>query len=258
MLETILAHKHAEIEKAQRIVPIAVLEKQLEDMGSVRSLLRSITGENGPRHRVIAEIKRASPSKGVFREDLEPASWAQSYQRAGAAALSVLTDERFFKGSLQHLQEVRRCVDLPLLRKDFILDPYQILEARCNGADAILLIVRALDTKRFKQLLRICRDVGLETLVEVHTEEELNRALEEDAPLVGINNRDLKSFNVDISVTERLMPRIPSGTTVISASGIKTKQHVERLESTGVKAFLVGEALVTSSDPEKKLRELVS
>lgn len=258
MLETILKNKREEIDKAESLVPIEVLQKKLAVMGPARSILRAISGNSGHRHRVIAEIKRASPSKGVLRENLEPATWAQRYQRAGATALSVLTDERFFNGSLLHLQEVRRCVDLPLLRKDFILAPYQIYEARCHGADGVLLIVRALEKEPFKQLLRVTREVGMEALVEVHTERELERALEEGVSLLGINNRDLQSFTVDIAVTERLMPRIPSDVTVVSASGIQTRQQVELLESKGVKAFLVGEALVTSTDPEEKLRELIS
>jgi len=257
MLQEILSHKQKEVQRARQRLPMKVLEERLEDLSPPHSLLQAIGNEKGPKHRIIAEIKRASPSKGVLRADLDPGPLSERYRRAGAVALSVLTDERFFHGSLDHLREVRRRVDLPLLRKDFILDPYQIYEGRLYGADAVLLIVRALHPDQLKPLLKVVLSLGMEALVEIHGEEELTVALEAGARIIGINNRDLATFQVDLSTTERLMPRIPKDVFVVSASGIQTREQVDLLESKGVKAFLVGEALVTAPDPEEKLRELV-
>lgn len=260
MLSGILEHKREEVERARARAPAEELERRLLlDARPVLSLIRAVLERDRPGTRIIAEIKRASPSKGVLRADLDPVDWALRYRRAGAAALSVLTDERFFHGSLSHLAAVRaRVTDLPLLRKDFIIDPYQVLEARGHGADAVLLIVRALDRTAFRGLLGAVGRAGMEALVEVYDEEDLDRALEEGVRLLAINNRDLKSFRVDTAVTERLLPRIPDGVAVVSASGIHSPAQVARLSSLGVKGFLVGEALVTAPDPEKKLMELAS
>ena len=258
MLEEILAHKRAEIEEARRHRPVEALEKQAGRPGPSRSLLQGITDVRGPAHRIIAEIKRASPSKGVLRPDLDPLDWARRYERAGAIGLSVLTDEKFFRGSLDDLRRIRDHVDLPLLRKDFLIDPYQVYEARVCGADAVLLILRILGDRSFAELLAVSRDLGMDALVEVHEERDLDRALSGGARLVGINNRDLSTFTVDLSVTERLLSRIPSDVVVVSASGIQNQEQVRSLESKGVKAFLVGEALVTAPAPEEKLRELLT
>ena len=257
MLETILAHKRAEIEAARTAVSFRLLETRAQSRGPVRSLARALGSREGPPHRIIAEIKRASPSRGVLREDLEPGELAKGYVRAGAAGLSVLTDERFFHGSLAHLAQVRDLVAVPLLRKDFLLDPYQLYEARAWGADAVLLIVRALDPGALARLLACSRELGLEALVEVHDERDLGRALDLGVRMVGINNRDLATLQVDLSVTERLMREMPPEVLTVSASGIRTPADLGRLEAAGVRAFLVGEALMTSPDPERKLRELV-
>ncbi len=259
MLEKILENKRAEVEQARARMPLPELKRQAADVAAPLSLSGALSGKTGTGHRIIAEIKRASPSKGVLRADLDPVTWAGKYQRAGAAALSVLTDERFFQGSLSHLADIRSCVtDLPLLRKDFLIDPYQVWEARFHGADAVLLIVRALDDPMLRQLLETAREAGMEALVEVHVEQDLDRALGEGARIIGINNRDLKTFTVDTAVTERLMERIPDDVTAVSASGIDRPEQILSLEAKGVKAFLIGEALVTAEDPEEKLRELVS
>jgi len=258
MLETILAHKRTEVEEAKRREPVKGVEEKIARLASPRSLLQRITGAGGPAHRIIAEIKRASPSKGVLREELDPLDWAGRYERAGAIGLSVLTDTRFFKGSLDDLVRIRGHVGLPLLRKDFMIDPYQILEARACGADVVLLIMRVLDDAQFADLFRLTRDLRMEALVEVHDERDVDRALTGGSRMVGINNRDLSSFTVDLSVTERLMGGIPSDVVVVSASGIQTRQQVRSLESKGVRAFLVGEALVTATVPEEKLKELVT
>jgi indole-3-glycerol phosphate synthase len=259
MLETILENKRAEVGQAKTRMPLPELERRLEDAAPARSLMQALAGKKGPGHRIIAEIKRASPSKGVLRSDLDPVTWGEMYQRAGAAAISVLTDEKFFQGSLSHLADIRSNVsDIPLLRKDFILDPYQVWEARFHGADAVLLIVRALDNASLRELLKTTHERGMEALVEVHVEEDLERALGVGARIIGINNRDLKTFTVDTAVTERLMERIPGDVVVVSASGIHGPEQILSLESRGVKAFLIGETLVTARDPEAKLKELVS
>jgi len=258
MLEAILAHKRTEVEEAKRRQSVKTLEEKVARPDPPRSLLQAITGVGGPTHRIIAEIKRASPSKGVLRQGLDPLDWAERYERAGAIGLSVLTETRYFKGSLDDLIRIRDHVELPLLRKDFLIDPYQVLEARVCGADVVLLIMRVLDDAQFVDLLRLAGDLGMEALVEVHDERDLDRALIEGSRLVGINNRDLSNFTVDLSVTERLMMRIPSDVVVVSASGIQAPEQVRSLESKGVKAFLVGEALVTATAPEEMLRELVT
>lgn len=258
MLEEILAHKRMEVREAKGRRPVEALEEDAGSMDPPRSLLQKITDPQGPAHRILAEIKRASPSKGVLREDLDPVDWAGRYVRAGAIGLSILTDEKFFKGSLADMVRIREHVDLPLLRKDFLIDPYQVVETRAAGADAVLLIMRILEDGQFADLLKMVLETGMEALVEVHDEADLERALAQGTRLLGINNRDLSRFKVDLAVTRRLMPRIPSDVVVVSASGIHDPEQVRSLESEGVKAFLVGEALMTATDPEAKLRELVT
>jgi indole-3-glycerol phosphate synthase len=258
MLEEILAHKRSEVREAKERRPVKALREQARHVDPPRSLIGRITDAHGPPHRILAEIKRASPSKGVLREELDPVDWAGRYVRAGAIGLSVLTDEKFFKGSLDDLARIREHVDLPVLRKDFLMDPYQVYEARASGADAVLLIMRILKDGQFAGLLNLAREAGMEALVEVHDEQDLDRALAQGTRLLGINNRDLSRFEVDLSVTRRLMPRIPPEVVVLSASGIQTKEQIRSLEAEGVKAFLVGEALMTAPDPEERLKELVT
>jgi len=258
MLDKILANKRLEVKEAKELRPVGTLEEEAGRMDPPRSLIHRITDARGPAHRILAEIKRASPSKGVLREDLDPVDWAGRYVRAGAVGLSILTDQKFFKGSLDDISRIREHVDLPLLRKDFLIDPYQVVEARASGADAVLLIMRILEDDPFADLLAKVREAGMEALVEVHDEKDLQRALAQGTRLLGINNRDLSRFQVDLAVTRRLMPGIPSDVVVVSASGIHGPEQVRSLESEGVKAFLVGEALMTATDPEEKLRELVT
>jgi len=259
MLDTILENKRREVDEARRRMPLAELERGLAGAPPVRSLHRALTAEAGERHRVIAEIKRASPSRGDLCPGLDAAALAGMYRRGGAAAISVLTDERFFRGSLSDLAAARRgAPELPLLRKDFIIDPYQVSEARRHGADAVLLIVRALDDALLRDLLQATRGLRMEALVEVHAEDDLDRALREGARVVGINNRDLRTFTEDTGVTERLMKRMPRDVAAVSASAIHRREQILWLEGLGVRGFLVGEALVTHRDPETRLRELVS
>ncbi|QJA05868.1 indole-3-glycerol phosphate synthase TrpC [Thermosulfurimonas marina] len=206
------------------------------------------------RPAIIAEIKRASPSKGLLAPEFDPLRLARAYQRGGAAALSVITDEPFFQGSLEYLAAVRAEVDLPLLRKDFILDPVQIEEARAFGADAVLLIVSALTVEDLRELLAYARRLSLSALVEVHDEEELETALWAGAQVIGINNRNLRTFEVSVETTLRLLPRIPPGRVVVSESGLSHPETLEPLARAGVAAFLIGEALVTAPDPEARLK----
>jgi indole-3-glycerol phosphate synthase len=258
ILEEIVAHKRLEIQDAKRRKPLAAVRQEALHADPARSLIRSITDPHGPPHRILAELKRASPSRGILREDLDPVDWAKRCARAGAIGLSVLTDARFFNGSLDDLSRIRREVGLPLLRKDFLIDPYQVHEARASGADAVLLIVRILEEVQLGDLLAQAGDAGMEALIEVHDERDLDRALALGARLLAINNRDLSRFAVDLSVTRRLMPRIPAEVVVVSASGIRSREQIRSLEAEGVRAFLVGESLMTTPDPEAKLRELVT
>jgi len=212
----------------------------------------------GPGIHVIAEIKRASPSKGAFGWRLGLEDLARSYVRGGAAAVSVLTEQDFFKGSLDDLAVVRRTADLPVLRKDFITDIYQVFEARAAGADAVLLIAAILDEPLLRVLCMAASHLGLSSLVEVHDKRDLDKALSVPAAIIGINNRDLSDFSVDLETTFRLRPLIPAGITVVSESGIHSAADVARLHAAGVHAVLVGEALVTSADPAGDIQKLLS
>jgi indole-3-glycerol phosphate synthase len=211
---------------------------------------------SAPAPRIVAEVKRRSPSKGEIRADFDPAAIAKSYGEAGAAALSVLTDERYFGGRLEYLGLARRAAGVPILRKDFVVDAYQIDEARAAGADAVLLIVAALDPAALQDLASHAAGRGLDALVEVHDERELDAALAIGATLLGVNNRDLRTFHTDLGVTERLAKRVPRGSLLVSESGIFTHDDVRRLEAAGAQAFLVGESLMRESDPGAALRRL--
>ena len=208
------------------------------------------------RPAVIAELKRASPSRGVIRRDFEPARIAAGYERGGAAALSVLTDRDFFQGAPDHLRAARAATALPALRKDFLVDPWQVHEARAMGADCVLLIVAALDDGRLRELAELAGALGLDTLVEVHDEAELDRALRIPAPLIGINNRDLRTFETTLATTRRLAPRVPDDRRTVTESGIASRDDVARLRAGGVHAFLVGEAFMSAPDPGERLAAL--
>lgn len=205
---------------------------------------------------VIAECKHRSPSRGVLRRNYDPVAQAQAYARGGAAAISVLTEPSFFDGALEHLTRVRAAVTVPVLRKDFVVDPYQLLEARAAGADAVLLIVSALDDERLTRLLAQAGALRLAALVEVHDEDEMERALAAGATLIGVNNRNLRTLAVDLEVSARVAARLPAGVTAVSESGVRTAADVDRLRGLGYSAFLVGERLMTSTDPEGDLRAL--
>ncbi|MBI2556701.1 MAG: indole-3-glycerol phosphate synthase TrpC, partial [Planctomycetes bacterium] len=213
--------------------------------------------KSGTNIRIIAEIKKASPSLGIIREDFNPVEIARIYETNGAAAISVLTDEKFFQGSLSYLTGVKKSVNLPVLRKDFIVDPYQIYEARSAGADAILLIAALLSWEEMQRYLDLASELGMECLVEVHSETELKMVLKTNARIIGINNRDLATFKTDLETTLRLKPMIPAEKIVVSESGIKSRVDVEKLMEEGVDAILVGETLMKSDDISAKLRELL-
>lgn len=210
------------------------------------------------RVNIIAECKRRSPSRGVLRANYDPLTIAASYERAGAAALSVLTEPTFFDGSLEHLCTVRETVRLPLLRKDFIVDSYQLLEARANGADAVLLIVAALGESELRTLLSAARAFGLAALVEVHDELETDRALEAGAEIIGVNNRNLRSLEVDVHLSERVAARIPPTVVAVSESGLKAADDLARLQQLGYRAFLIGERFMTAADPGAALSDLLT
>ncbi len=209
------------------------------------------------RINIIAECKRRSPSRGVLRADYDPVALARSYEQAGAAAISVLTEPTFFDGALEHLSAVRAAVTTPLLRKDFVVSDYQLLEARATGADAVLLIVAALPDEQLRRLLTTARDLGLDALVEVHDDEELARAIDVGADIVGVNNRNLRTLAVDVEASERLIAKIPSHVVAVSESGLKSGQDVKRLRASGYRAFLIGERFMTSTDPGRLLAELL-
>jgi indole-3-glycerol phosphate synthase len=264
ILDTIVEQKRLEMARLDRREITASLLRQA---WSSRPGNRDFTAalKTAPRGvALIAEVKKASPSAGVIRPDFDPVRIAREYEFAGASCLSVLTDEKFFQGSLDYLRAIRRAVRLPLLRKDFIIDPRQILEAIENGADAILLIVAILDDSRLRNFHALAREAGLSVLVEVHDEAELNRALAVGPELIGVNNRDLKTFKVDLGTTERLAARLSSyvlsGSTpplLVAESGIHTRADIERLKNCGAGAILVGESLMRQGDVASKVRELI-
>ena len=256
VLSEILAAKRTEVDCAAKRLPLGELEARIADISLPRDFHEALT--SGGRPALIAEVKKASPSKGVIRADFDPVEIARDYAAGGAACISVLTDEQFFQGRLEYLKAIRGTVDLPLLRKDFIIDEYQILESRAAGADAILLIVAALTLAELQGLIETTRALGMAAILEVHDSDELDLALSTSARIIGINNRDLHTFRTSLAVTEELAARIPPDRTIVSESGINTRADVERLAAAGVHAILVGESLMRESDIPSKLRELVT
>ena len=257
ILKKILARKREEVAENAWLRPVAVLQKQAAAMPPARGFVNAIRARIATgKPAVIAEIKKASPSKGLLRANFDPAEIAKSYAYHGATCLSVLTDRDFFQGDDTHLQQARSACALPVLRKDFTIDPYQVHEARALGADCILLIVAALDDAQLRELTVLADKVGLDVLVEVHNAAELDRALTFDTPLVGINNRDLRTFEVKLETTLSLLGRIPKDRVIITESGIHTSADVVRLRQNGVNAFLVGEAFMKATEPGKKLAEI--
>jgi indole-3-glycerol phosphate synthase len=258
ILKKIVAHKKEEIAAAKARRPESELRARLADADKTRGFVEALlAAEGADRVPVIAEVKKGSPSKGVIRPDFDPVAIAEIYEANGAACLSVLTDERFFLGSLAYLTDIRKVVKLPLLRKDFICDPYQLYEARAAGADAVLLIAAMLDLAQLRDFTALARELSLDVLLEVHDESELATALQVNCALIGINNRDLRTFVTDLAVTERLAKGVPGNRLIVAESGIHRRADVVRLQRAGARAFLVGESLMREADIGAKLRELL-
>ena len=257
VLQRILSVKREEIARAIRAKPLDAIKQEAGRSGPVRDFAGALRSQvSAGRPAVIAEIKKASPSRGVLRDAYDPASIAASYERHGAACLSVLTDGEFFKGALAHLVEARAACGVPALRKDFTIDPYQVYEARAAGADCILLIVAALEPDRMRALERLARELGMAVLVEAHDAKELDLALDLDTPLIGINNRDLRTFETRLETTLALAGRVPAGRLVVTESGILAPDDVALMRRNGVNCFLVGEAFMRAADPGLELERL--
>jgi len=254
MLRAIVDHKREEVAERQRRRPLGELMRGPLFAFPRRDFAGALAA---PGRRIIAEIKRASPSRGRIRDDFEPVALARGYATAGAAAISVLTDERFFEGSLEHLAAIRRQVEIPLLRKDFLLEPYQVYEARAAGADAVLLIAAILSTEVMRELLDLCRELGMAALVEIHDVEQLERALAAGATVIGINNRDLDTFETRLTNGLALVREVPAGRTVVIESGLGSPSDLVAFEAAGVRAFLIGEAFMSAPDPGARLREFL-
>ncbi|MDE0450661.1 MAG: indole-3-glycerol phosphate synthase TrpC [Gammaproteobacteria bacterium] len=253
VLDRILSHKADELADRRRQRPLADVRAAAESAIPARGFAAAI---KRTKPAVIAEMKRASPSRGAIRDHFDPAAIAASYEAAGAACLSVLTDETFFRGSDEHLATARAASKLPLLRKDFVIDEYQVFEARQLGADCILLIAAALEPEQIASLTALAAQLGFDALVEVHNAWELHGALKAAPPLLGINNRNLRTFDTSLETTLSLLSEVPKGTTVVTESGIRTREDVRRMRDAGVEAFLVGEAFMRARDPGTALREL--
>jgi indole-3-glycerol phosphate synthase len=256
VLDEIVAHKRSELAALKTERPMGALVAACRGLAPARDFEAALRPLPGERVRLIAEVKRGSPSQGLFRADLDPVAQASIYAGAGAAAVSVLTDARYFHGSLDDLVQVRAAVDVPVLRKEFIVDEYQLWEARAAGADAVLLIVAALEDGALRDLLHAAKGAGLATLVEVHTAGELDRALRLGAPVIGVNNRDLQTLKTSLEPSLHLLPQIPPGPLAVSESGLGSGADVARVVAAGAHAVLVGETLLRATDVATKVREL--
>ena len=257
VLNKIMQHKLEEVAYAKSKLGLAEVKAMSEDQAPCRGFVDALQAKRSAgQSAVIAEVKKASPSKGVIRENFDPMQIAESYAKHGAACLSVLTDAEFFKGHMQYLHQARNACDLPVLRKDFMLDDYQVFEARATGADCILLIVAALEDGLMQDLAGRAIDLGMDVLVEVHNQDELHRGLELNMPMIGINNRDLRDFSTSLNTTIDLLDDIPSDVLVVTESGIHTEDDVALMRNNAVDTFLVGEAFMRHVDPGVKLQEL--
>ena len=257
ILNEIVSRNLQELESKKRTLPMTEIQRMALQQPTPLDFASALRGEG---IRLIAEVKKASPSRGVIRPDFDPTELAKIYASNGASAISVLTEARYFQGSLEHLRDIRNILrnkGLPLLRKDFICDPYQIYESRAYGADSLLLIIAILKLEELQELLGISHELNMSCLVEVHNEAEVEIALKSGARIIGINNRDLATFTVDLTTTERLRPLIPPDRIVVSESGIKERSDIERLGQLGIDAFLVGESLMSAPDIAAKMKELL-
>jgi indole-3-glycerol phosphate synthase len=249
ILDDILKRTREDLEKRQVEMPLEWLGRSLSFNPFIpRDVKKELSSTKEDPYKIIAEVKKASPSKGVIREDFEPVTIATSYELGGANALSILTEPHFFQGNIEYISQIRRYVGLPLLRKDFIVDKYQIVEALVYGADFILLIAKALSSKELKELLDYTRYVGMEALVEIHDKDDLKKAIYAGSDIIGINHRNLETFEMDMSLSEQLIPMIPNGKIIVAESGIQTHEQVVELNKIGVDAFLVGEHFMRQDD----------
>ena len=255
ILDEIIDYKRSFVAENRERIPLCTLEKQCEGSGTPLSLFEGLVGDDDIA--VIAEVKKASPSKGIIREDFDPMNIAKIYDINGASAISVLTDEKYFQGSDKYLSDIARVVEVPVLRKDLIIDTYQVYESKAIGASAVLLIAASLSALELASLLRDCRELELDALVEVHTQDEVLLAIDIGADIVGVNNRDLRTFETDLQTTYGLLDTIPDDRVIVSESGINNREEIERLRDAGVDAVLVGERLMREADIGRSLRELL-
>jgi len=254
ILDKIHLHKLKEVEEAKKLVSIESLRERCKDSPQTVEFSRAIRRDNGIKF--IAEVKKASPSAGIIREDFNHVNIAMEYEAGGASAISVLTDKEFFMGDIKYLTEIKQLVNVPVLRKDFIIDPYQIYEARAAGADSILLIARILTKEQIETFLDLAHELEMECLVEVHDKDELERVMKTEAAIIGINNRNLDTLETNLETTFQLHPLIPKEKIIVSESGIKTRADILRLEEAGIDAILIGETLMSSKDIFLKTKEL--
>jgi indole-3-glycerol phosphate synthase len=256
ILDRIVSQNLEALEYKKRRLPMGELQRLASEQPPAIDLASALRGDG---IKLIAEVKKASPSRGVIRPEFDPVEIAKIYAGNGAAAVSVLTEARYFQGSLNHLKDIRKALSnkLPLLRKDFIVDPYQIYESRAYGADSLLLIVTILEPEKLQELLRISHELNMSCLVEVHNEAEVEIALKSQAKIIGINNRDLNTFGIDLATTDRLRPLIPPDRIIVSESGIKERTDIEKLSRIGINAVLIGESLMSAPDIAAKMRELL-
>jgi indole-3-glycerol phosphate synthase len=257
ILDQIIADKKIELNARKRAIPLFEVQKEVSRQKPALDFAAAL---KGPKLKLIAEIKRASPSRGIIRDDFDPVEIAKIYSANGASAISVLTEARYFQGGLSFIPDIKSALGdkiIPLLRKDFLTDPYQIYESRANAADALLLIAAILKPAQLKELYELTTKLGMATLVEVHNETELKIALDSGAKIIGINNRDLTTFETDLSVTERLRPLVPNNKIVVSESGIKDHNDMEKMQKLGVNAVLIGEALMSVKNIAARMKELL-
>ncbi|MBI2487448.1 MAG: indole-3-glycerol phosphate synthase TrpC [Deltaproteobacteria bacterium] len=256
ILDRIIQNKKIEVEKAKKNYPLELISSQIEEAQPPKDFFKAI--EPNGKVKIIAEIKCASPSKGILRENFNPTDIARGYREGGASAISILTDRDFFKGDLVHLINVRNAVETPLLRKDFIIDPYQIHEARLYGADAVLLIASVLNIDMLAVLLELTHSLGMNAIVEVHDEEDLEKALLVESRIIGINNRDLRTFNVSLELSIRLSKLVSKEKIVVAESGIGSSEDIKGLKEEGIYVFLIGETFMKAESPGKELAKLLS
>jgi len=256
ILAKILRDKEPEVRARELSTPLRIVESMAREQSKARDFAAALRRYDGQAMRFLCEFKRASPSAGPIAAGVVPDAIVPKYEAGGAAAVSVLTDKKYFDGSLQFLSQAKQCCSLPILRKDFIITPYQVIEARAHGADAILLIASALDSSQLSKLYQCAQEWGMRALIEVHDEDEAARACEVGAEIIGVNHRNLATFEIDLGLTGRLASQLPSDCILVGESGIKKREHVVQLDALGAHALLIGETLMRAQDPELALRQL--